>query len=245
MQTFNQYRNQRGTVMVYILVAIGLFSALTYAISSGNRTNTSAITEQQASLAAQEMIEYASSVATAVQKLKLRGFEEYELDFSNNVYKLTDDTPFPAANSSCTSSACRIFDVNGGGLEAVYAPDHAHISASSLPGGTGSTSGQGNFRSNYVQGVGSTAPDLVFEYTYISPVVCKKINELLGIDNPSDAPPVDTYDQQNYSGNLTTFPLPPGPDVIGDSATGLAGKTAFCLTTDGTYFNFKQVILTR
>ena len=239
------YSTQRGAVFLYILIAIALLAGLTYAISGSNRANTSGITDQQAKLAAQEIIDYGNSVAAAVQKLKLRGIEEYAFDFSNDVYKLTDDTPFPAANSSCTSSACKLFDINGGGLEAVYAPDHAHISASSLPGRTGSTSGQGNFRSNYVHDVGSTAPDLVFEYTYISPVVCKKINEILGIDNPSDAPPVDTYDQQNYSGNLTAFPLPPATDVIGDSATDLAGKTAFCLTADGTYFVFKQVVLAR
>ena len=242
----NDKKTEQGNVFFYILLAVALFAALSYAVSRNNTGSTDIFTEEQAKLAAQEIIEYGNNVANAVQKLRLRGVQDHEFDFSNNVFKLTNGTLFPLVNATCTSNTCKLFSVNGGNIEAQYAPEVSQIS--NLPNGIGSTPGQGNFRSNYIEGIGSSEPDLNFEVTYVNRKVCIKINEILGVDNPSNTPPVDSYSQQNYSGTLTSFPLPSGTDSIGDSITNLAGKTAFCLTNSATapqYYVYKQVLITR
>ena len=237
--------NENGNVFFYILIAIALFAALSYAVSRNNSGSSNIFTEEQAKIAAQEIIEYGNTVANAVQKLKLRGVQDHEFDFSNNVFKLTNGVLFPVANATCISETCKLYSEGGGNIQAQYAPKESHIS--NIPSG-GSTNGQGNFRSNYIVGIGTPAPDLNFEYTFINKETCMKINDILGIDNPSDAPPIDNYNQQNYSGTLTSFPLPSGSNVIGDEATNLAGKTGFCLTNAATppqYYVYKQVLIAR
>lgn len=240
MQTFNRCVHQRGTVMVYILVAIGLFSALTYAISSGNRTNTSAITEQQANLTAQEIIEFGNSVATAVQKIKLRGFADTEIGFGNSIYQRQDGTLInaPGHNANCTSDACEVFNVNGGGIEPLVVQQVVDnpVSGQWTPGHFGAVA-------RAVKDIGEdNQADLVWHTTNLPLATCVRINELLGVTNPSDVPPSfdDTVNGANYNG---TYP------VVGTviDVADINGKTSFCYersTAAGRYM-FYQVLITR
>jgi hypothetical protein len=241
----DNYHSQRGAVFFYILLAIALLAALSYAVSRGNRGGTSTMTDQQAKLAAQEIIDYGNTVANAVQKLKLRGIQDHEFDFSNNVYKLENGTPWPAVNTTCASNICKLFDAEGGGIQAKYASEIAQIK--NVPNLLGSSSGMGGFRTVYIEDIGTDAADLTFDFVYINKEICIKINEILGIENPSGNPPLDNYHggQGNYAGTINSFPVPPSVVPIGDDVTQLAGKTAFCLSSNPPYYSYKQVVLAR
>jgi len=240
----NLQQTQSGNAIIWIFIAVGLFAALSYTFMQSSRTSTSIITDSQAQAYAQDIIAYGNEVKQAVKRMQLKGVKEHEFDFSNNVYKLENGTPWPAGNAACTSNKCKLFHIEGGGMQAKYAPSESRIL--NVPLG-GSSSGQGNFRTGYFVNIGTAEPELNFEYTYINEKTCLKINEILNIENPGGSPPFDDYSgsQANYAGTLTTFPIPIGTEPIGNEATQLTGKKSFCLTANGTYFNYKQVLIPR
>jgi hypothetical protein len=242
----NNNGQEAGSVFFYILLAIALFAALSYAVSRGNRGNTSMMTDQQAKLAAQEIIEYGQTVANAVQKLKLRGYADHQLDVSNDVFLLQNGNPISTSNNACSEEGCRLFNINGGGIVAKNAPEIAHGNVP-ITGGGISSPGQGNFRAIIINNVGSSEPDLVFAHTNINQETCLQINTLLGIENPSNLPPVEDYHVGNYTGDLTSFPPPSlGTDPIGDEVTTLAGQSAFCVTNGSDpYYSYYQVVIVR
>ena len=99
------YPSERGNALLYILIAVALIAALSYVVSRGQRGNTSTLTDQQARLAAQEIIDYGNDLANAVQKLRLRGCTDTQVSFENNIVTEYTNPNAPADKS------CHVFDV--------------------------------------------------------------------------------------------------------------------------------------
>jgi len=78
-------KNERGNVIFLILIAIGLFAALSFSFSKGNRGSTTIIDKEQATLIATEIINYARSIKNAVHELQINGCDDTEISFENGI----------------------------------------------------------------------------------------------------------------------------------------------------------------
>jgi len=219
------HSSQKGSAFFYILIAIVLLAALTYSVSRSSRTNTSIISEQQAKVAAQNIIEQGQTVSNAVQKLNLRGFDETQISFENLI-----DTNYTLA--SCTTTICRVFDIAGGGLNWFYPPENSN------DGSTWIYTGQLPIRFN---GLGERY-DLTMVLPNINQKTCQEINFKLGLaTSNNEAIPVasDT--------TITINRLATGNEISDSSnfldGTDIDGNNSICLqigTVSGDYTGTNQ-----
>lgn len=240
--------NERGSAAFYILLAIALLAALTYATSKGARFGSKALTDDQARLVAQEIIDFGNTMAAAVQKLRLRGCTPEQINFSGNggVSKTSPGVAYDYTNiNSPGDGSCNVFSENGG-----------QVTARLLTSGfmdpalmTGSMFHPAGFyvSSARVLGVGSDDPangnDLLFWQGRLKKEVCIAINNILGIKMTGPDPTVDAYNSNApFNGTYLATANP-----IGDVATYLNGKTAFCNASvgDGKNYIFHQVLIAR
>lgn len=224
-------QTESGNVMFYILIAIVLLAALSYAISQGGRTGAQNLTGDRERLLATEIIDYADTVKKTVQMLRLRGSQFSDLSFAS------DD--LAGYGVSGTAPAHEIFNTAGGA--ALYKkPDD---SALALPSDWIFTA------TNEVENVGTTGgaadnADLLMILQPLKKSVCITLNERLSVTNPAGDPPVDTDID-------TAVPFTGGAgfaQTIGNEAgsASLAGHNAGCFreTASGNYY-FYQVLLAR
>lgn len=240
----NNVHTQRGGAFFIIMIAIAIFGALSAVLIRGSRTTMSSLTQDQTRLAAQDMISFASAMQKTVQTMRLRGITETQFDFSNTIYTTLAGSAITTANATCTDTSCKIFAMGGGNLNPILPPSGIGVDQSA-GSGTNWKAGHVGFRVLRVDGIGSGSPDLVMGQIFLTKELCMQINTLLGVTNPSDAPPVDLEGSaQSYSGTIATFPAPAGYG-LGDSASEIIGKSMFCLQNGATDYRFIAVLLSR
>ncbi len=227
--------HQRGNVLFYILIAVALLAALSYAISGSIRSGGSdALNDERAGLYAAELIEYANIVSNATAQLRLRGCSETTLNYYHVSVAGHVNAGAPGDNS------CDIFHINGGGVARIAIPAEITDPATTpnyiwtiMP-------------LNEIEGVGlsdndADSADLIMVADYLKQSICIKINDLLGVSNPSGVPPTDTNIRTNsFTGSYTYI------NTIGDEDSALLSRTAACFmhTTAGRYA-FYKVLLAR
>ncbi len=212
---------QRGNILFLILLAVVLFAALSYAVTSSMRGGGSNSGKENAELAAADILNYFSQVDTAVQRMVLTGgVEDYQLNFyyqsTNNFVMGSND------NTNCTDSRCRVFDPSGGGVSG-----RNHFSEYMS---TPNTSYAPLLLYASVNGVGSSKPDIVLALRGIKASICSAITKKAGIDYiiPQGVIPT-SGDSWMYQ-----FSIPVGsiPDSTEDTPTNITTeigtKQTFC-----------------
>ena len=205
---------QSGAVFVYILVAIALFASLSYFVSKDNRGSSDIFTEEQAKLAAQEIIEYGNTVAAAVQKLRLRGCSDTEISFENNI---------TSGYVNGTDTSCQVFHQDGGNI------NHQRIIERIRTADASNHDTRYSGGSNIIN-VGSTEPELFVFYRMNSKDICIAINNYAGIINNPDSPPGEVgLAGLGFTGTYLTA------QTLGDDNDGanLAGKEYGCYEVIG------------
>lgn len=235
---------ERGSVILWILIAVGLFAALGFAFSQGSRTSGSMLTQEQANAYAQQVISYGNDMKQTVRRLSLRGCKDDEFNFANDLYLYTaTDTPawIQASNTNSPSDkSCNLFDVNGGGMQPIsFSFHHSPPTGGLYPGDSYLSTIQ-------VIDVGTSAADLVLVVMALKTSVCERINEILGTSaNATDGIPNDTeaayYPYNTANSDFLTY------GTIGETVTELAGKTSFCVQVGDAspYGNYYQVLIAR
>lgn len=206
--------NQRGSAIIWILIAIGLFAALSVAFTSTSRQSTSLLTNEQASAYANQIISYGNDIKQAVKRLQLRGCEYDKISFEDFQ---TGYSPNPNAPSD---KSCHIYDNNGAGL--LYKPlPHAAL-----------TSAQDNNMQGWaakIDSVGDNAhSEILWSAWNIKPEVCLKINDNLGIQNTGGILPQDTMVSSQWDTNWADGINDSLVIALGDEAAEISGKKAFC-----------------
>lgn len=223
------YSAQRGSVFIYILLAIALLAALSYAMMKGSRTGTSGLTEDRRRLYAGEILNYADSISKSVQTLRLRGCTESQISFENPIESGYANAGAPSDNS------CHVFNISGGKTIWQGAPD-------------GSNDGNfWRFQGNVgLTDMGGTDKELLAVLPGVVPELCALLNDRLGISNPSGAAP--TNDAFDVSVKFTGTYDDSGGNVFGDNGdeSNFAGRAAGCFNGPpaGTHY-FYQVLIGR
>lgn len=223
--------SESGNILLYILIAVALLAALSYAISKSNTGSTTQLNSERSKLAATEILEYASILGNAASQLRLRGCKLTEISFVGATGTYTN------ANAP-TDNTCHVFHASGGGIN-IQAPPAAALVTSTTPW---------TFSADMeVSGVGTTCTadgcaDLVAYIPGVKDSVCDAINESAGIDSPTTRPVQTDASFGTFQGAYTYV------DTLGDQAgtTKLASKNAGCFqsTADGVFIAYK-VLLSR
>lgn len=182
-----KHRGQSGNVLFLILIAVALFAALSYAVSSSSRTKAGNTKSENLQLRSAQILQYAATLRSAVQRMVLSGIpaDKVEARGANTWDPCTSGTQF-----------C-LFGPNGGGaINLVLKPDP-------------DTDVWGNFFSYTnvsdnvtVQGLGTAAPEIIlfraFTYNQKGQEICQAINKGLGISG------IPKIDAGNW--NLASYP---------------------------------------
>ncbi len=227
------HRRERGNVLFYVLIAVSLLAALTYAVSQSGRGSVSQIGTEKARLLASGVTDYASTIATAFAQIRLRGCTLDKINFQNPIIAAYDNPDAPA------DQTCDIFELAGAGIsfenppaEAGTNPVHLFTAEAEVEQ-SGSTCGDEN------------CTELLIVSGPLNKSICMQINTLLGIENPSDTPPKDNAafaGMAKYIGTLSY------QTIIGDEVDGAAvkGKSAACIEdTNDNLFYFYKVLAAR
>lgn len=214
---------QSGSALFVILIAIALFAALSYTFMQNSRTSSSELTDHQAKMAAQEIIAYGNTIADTVQKMKLRGCSDTQLDFSNTTWKLANgNVKFPAGhNPNAPATGCGVFKSDEGKANPIILPiEYTNGMALSA---TNTQHGHGGIMTYPLPDVGNNSEkDLVLVFSRIKPEVCQKVNEILGVTNIGNTLPTYTASSSGeYAGTYST-------GTFTDNSGKLNGRTEFC-----------------
>ena len=164
--TRNKITNQNGNVFVYILIAVGLFGALMFALSkSASQTDgASELSEGQAKILAGEIIAYAASTSNAITQMQQTGATVDTIDFL-----------FPSeTNFNDPPTIYKLFHPDGGGLNFKALPPKA--TDRNL---AGVVPGYYIGRYNSVEWTPTTTNDIMFTGYKLNQTVCAEINRKL------------------------------------------------------------------
>lgn len=227
-----QKTQEKGSAIVYILLAIGLLAAVSIAVTQSLQGGTSNLNTEQRRLLAGEILESSNTLAETVARLRLNGCAENQLSFETVNLTGYENTDAPSDES------CHAYSIAGGGI--IYQPINTEVSAT---GSTASWQIVGNLE---VQHIGTNCgtqdcTDLLLLASNISEDVCEQLNEL-SIISTNNIAGQNLTTPVNFQGDYAY------DDTIGDiSATErLAGKKSGCFRRDNDgSLHFYRVLFAR
>lgn len=230
--------SQRGSVLIYIFVAIAVLTALTFAVTRGNREGVGTIDRERSDLHATQILDYTGMIRRAVQGMRVAGIPETSFCFHSTAW---DYTSYDYA--ACTEPANQIFLPRGGGAS-FQTPSESLLDRNFR---TEPRWGDWNFTGvNRIEGVGEdcSTPDgecneLLLLLPYIRPEVCMALNKRLHVGSATEIPTGDLKTDDFYTGIFPTGPIL--------NASELKGKRSGCYKTTslpvaGTYVFFAVLV---
>jgi len=186
MNRISKAQNQReaGNALVYVLIAIALFAALSLTLGRQTDTGeTSVLDESQQEFLASRLISYAAQVESGINQMTFGGTRVDNLDFTR-----PGEVGFDAGAVS-------------GNINKVYHPQGGGLSAAELPEDTAATTASvvdpgwylGRF--NNVDWTETAADDVILVAYNVTEGVCSKIDEKItgSAVIPSVNPPVNLF----------------------------------------------------
>lgn len=109
--------SQRGNALFLILIAVALFAALSYAVTSSGRSGGSEISREKTILAASQAIEYGGLLQSAIDRLRVvNRCTDNQISFENAIV-----TGYANAGAPL-DKRCHVLDPAGGGLTSLAPP---------------------------------------------------------------------------------------------------------------------------
>jgi hypothetical protein len=210
--------NQKGNVLMIILLAVALIAALTFAITrDGGGQQVNQLSAAQASLYADRLISHATSARMTIDQMNQWGTDYDEMLF---------DTPTDSGYASDTGR--QVYHPSGGGLSVFKVQDDYFD-------GNGTTGWE--FQRNVNVGwSGSGATDLIYSFINVNDAICAAINKKMIKD---DTVPTATVDfVETFTESTTDSPF-----IAGECAD-CEDRMSLCIT-DGTTNAFYNILGSR
>jgi hypothetical protein len=199
----------KGNVLFLILIAVALFAALSYAITSSSRSGGDAISKDKAKIAASEIIQYATSIESAITRLRtINGCQVNQISFVNPITAGSYTN-----NKAPTDKSCHVFAPEGGNQYYWQPINDSFLDANALnkDGTPNSHYGKIYFLDDFqVVDVGTTCEaaecvDMIFIMSALKPEICIEINNKLGIQkHPSLLAPYDGFTNYGFTSGLSS-----------------------------------------
>ena len=220
--------NRNGNILFIILIAVALFAALSFTITSGGRQQNPGKRET-GKLEASKILSFANQVKAGVDRLRFNDCNLDSLDFGNTTWHFMDSetnyiVPVGHNPNAPVDRSCALFHFEGLGIPLVEFPQ-AGVDDSAVTN-TAHEPGSGRIIVGSVSGVGfETRPELILQINYIREEVCREINNGFGLDGV----PIP---QTNPAGLIADFTgtIPPTVPVYVGTGTSsvLKEMDAFC-----------------
>ena len=198
---------EAGNALIYVLIAIALFAALSFTLSRNTDTGEAgSLSDQRAELYSTQIISYAAQTKSAVDQMIFSGARINELDFID---------PSNAGFNTGTQKARtnRVFHPEGGGLIKGRLPNEAIDQNITDP-----VAGWYLGRFNNVEWTEGTGDDVILIAYQISQSVCEKINEKVNgtttIPVMGDSIKETMIDDSFYTGTNVDLTTDPGGTPI-------------------------------
>lgn len=157
--------SQSGNVLFLILIAVALFAALSYAVTSSTRSGGGNANRETNLINSAQVTQYPAGINTAITRMIIAGIDETEIRFN-----------VPAEFDDLTNVDNGVFHPNGGGVSYVQAPGTAMEDGDP---------GEWFFNAHMeviqigLDGVGGN--DIIAFLPGIRQAICQRINEEYGI----------------------------------------------------------------
>lgn len=225
--------SERGNALIYVLVAIVLFAALSFILARQTDSGEAGtLSDERAELYTTQITSYAAQAKSVIDQMLFTGAEIDDLDFI--------DPSNPNFNAgSQLDRANRVFHPEGGGLILGRLPEEAIGGTLTDP-----TPGWYIGRFNNVEWTASAAEDVILVAYQIAQPVCEKLNEHA---NGSSAIPVLSgaitdvlIDDRFFTGSNAEFTTDPSGSPVCAECDEVA---SLCVSNNaGTAFAFYTVI---
>lgn len=214
--------NAKGNILFLILLAVVLFAALSYAVTSSMRGGGKDAGAESARTGAASILQYMALVRSEVQRLMLVNDCAYQnIDFRSNLYKRYDGSNVDSGMAAAVpKTGCAVFTAYGGAIspqtfekyEAAGFSAYASVNSPNLW-----RAGHFAFRWANRINEGTSEPDIIMMLFGIAPDVCKP---MMGL-SPNEALPGDTWDYNTPARDAP--PVITGANLIGDDPRNLYG----------------------
>lgn len=174
------YSRQRGNILFLILLAVVLFAALSYAVTSNERGQVKSAAAESLQTAAAQIVQYATLMENTVNRLKLiNGCSDTDISFS------------VTTNADPTGKKCWVYHAAGGGMAQWTKLDDKFLAANEWSGTNPTVDGwYGPYKGTILLNSNSNvyAPDgydLTIFIPFISKALCEEIQmSVNGTKNP-------------------------------------------------------------
>lgn len=232
-------RGEEGNVLFLILIAVALFAALSYAVTSSSRSGSGDAGSETNLVNSAQLTQYPASIRTAIVRMIVGGTAVSSLNFNQ-----------PSDFSNLESTAVGVFHPSGGG--ATYAQAPAALMAS---GAAGTWHFNASMEIPDIGTAGADGNDLIAFLPGITLAVCAKINGEYGLPT---TPPVlatdvsgdyldDMIDPDGAAGSAAPFPTATDVTDIDDGSGTFDGQPFGCfrngpVATPGDYVYYHVLV---
>lgn len=218
-----KHKTTRGNILFLILLAVVLFAALSYAVTSSMRGGGRDASSEAVSAKASEILNYFAELSTVTQRMMLiNNVKDYELNFySQNPYAGVVGN---YDNVNCATDTCRVFSPNGGGASNKKLMNYQREGGAGPPG-------VGRIFLMSVPGAGTDLPDIIFTYYAVKMELCKEINRRMGHADLLFNAPVNESASTflYYNSPYPTGPFPNSTLTLNvPQSAGIAGTFCAC-----------------
>jgi hypothetical protein len=238
--------NQKGNILFLILIAVALFAALSYAITGSSRNNASAIGKDKAKIAVSQMLQYASQLEQALNRLTLiNGCTETQFSFESAPF---DNSDLQNRNTGAPSDfRCHIFHPLGGGVSELTPPEGVLNLSQSTQADFGEYIYTGN---TSVRNVGtdclaSECNEIVLFLPHVNPEACAEINKTNDVTVDGSAVADDGFVGVNpFRTSTGLYRYDANYDIYDSANEFLVGKRSGCISSNhnpggaGTHFYY-------
>ena len=212
---------ENGNVLFLILIAVALFAALSYAVTSSTRSSGGNAGSETNRISSAQIAQYPASVSTAIMRMIISSTLVSEIRFNRPSEFLTLD-----------STSIGVFHPQGGGATYVPAPDEIMVSGNP---------GQWTFNAELevpnisISGIGGN--DIIAYLVGIKQSICSKINEEYGMGTTIPVLNADRsaqYLRRMYDDGSSDYVMPTTdvPD-IDDGSASFSGQPFGCFQNGG------------
>ncbi|MBU0800062.1 MAG: hypothetical protein KKA05_03580 [Alphaproteobacteria bacterium] len=238
MLNYNQRTSHRaaesGNVLFLILIAVALFAALSYAVTSTTRT-TDNRGDQTDGITAAALVQYPAGVRTAIMRMIINGVAVEDLEFNQ-----------PAGFDDLTSNDVAVFHPDGG--NATY--QSPTTEAISNP-----AAAEWYFNAAFeIDNIGSEQPnefsgnDIIAFLPGVREGICRHINRRMGLDGPIPNSNADL--SAAYTTAMDHDYVVPATETIlgaegGNGTDSLTGQPFGCFRNAGGDYVYYHVLIER
>lgn len=221
---FSNQRGENGNILFLILIAVVMFAALSYAVTSSLRGGGKNVTNENLDTLVATVDQYTSFMTNELQRFLLVNrytLAQIDLLDPNNInnFRFGD-------NSACTSSSCNFFNAATPMLLPLRTQDPAFTPT--FIASDGSSAGEWLLKG--VDQIGTSAPELMLRFRAVRTDVCEAINIKHNIRTASESfvrisAGSSGTNFQPFSNYVPNYTNAPSPTSFGGKFTG---KSIFC-----------------